>query len=138
MRIEPFESPQRSVQRQEAVKADSAPQPEAKPVDPVGFISPVIHVDSQAGVAILQYRDNATGEVTAQIPSETVVKRYRAGEAVAHPGQTASAPPPTGGETSAAPAPVSSGGGESGSGGGGGSSSGGDTGGGTGSESTGS
>lgn len=135
MRVEPFESPPRSVQRQEAAKADSAPQPEAKPADPVGFISPVIHVDSQAGVAILQYRDNATGEVTAQIPSETVVKRYRAGEAVAHPGQASSAPPPTGGETSAAPAPVSSSGGESG---GSGSSSGGDTGGGSGSESTGS
>lgn len=134
MRIEPFESPPRSVQRQEAVKADSAPQPDTKPADPVGFISPVIHVDSQAGVAILQYRDNTTGEVTAQIPSETVVKRYRAGEAVAHPGQASSAPPATGGETSAAPAPVSSSGGESGSG----SSGGGDTGGGTGSESTGS
>jgi hypothetical protein len=137
MKVEPFDSPPRTVQRQEAVKPDSAPQPEAKPAEQgLGFISPVIHVDSQAGVAILQYRDNATGDVTVQIPSEQVVQRYRQGEVVAHQGQQPSSPEQksttaTGGETSAAPAPApstqgeggSSGGGSTGSSGGGGGES---------------
>jgi hypothetical protein len=49
-----------------------------------GFISPVINVDTQSGVAVLQFRDDMSGEVTAQFPSETVVKKYREGEAIAH------------------------------------------------------
>lgn len=133
MRVEPFESPPRTVQRQEAAKPDSAQLPETKPNDPaLGYISPVIHVDSESGVAILQYRDNSTGDVTNQIPSETVVRRYREGEVVAHQGQqTAPAPEATsqtstGTQTSAAPTSVSSTGGE-----GGGSTDSGSTGGGS-------
>ncbi len=98
----------------------------------MGFISPVIHVDSEAGVAILQYRDKMSGDVTAQFPSETVVKRYREGEVVAHQGQSMSPEPKsgaTGGETSAAPAPATPTPGEGGGGssGGGGTSTGGGT-----------
>ncbi|TAN50371.1 MAG: hypothetical protein EPN26_10250 [Rhodospirillales bacterium] len=110
------------MQRQEAVKPDSAPQPEAKPAEPgLGYISPVIHVDSEAGVAILQYRDKLSGDVTVQFPSETVVKRYREGEVVAHHSQSGSSETKsgsTGGETSAASAPASPSSGEGGSGGG--------------------
>lgn len=118
MRVEPFESPPRTLQRQEAAKPDAAQQPQEKPNDPaLGYISPVIHVDSESGVAILQYRDNSTGDVTTQIPSETVVKRYREGEVVAHQGQSApeaTSQASTGTQTSGAPAPASSAGGESG------------------------
>lgn len=118
MRVEPFESPPRTVQRQEAAKPDSAQQQETKSADPaLGYISPVIHVDSESGVAILQFRDNATGDVTTQIPSEAVVKRYREGEVVAHHGQKSSeesAAPSSGAQTSSAPEPVSTAGGEGG------------------------
>ncbi len=122
MRVAPLDSPPRTVQRQEAVTPDSAPRPEAKPAEPgLGYISPVIHVDSEAGVAILQYRDKLSGDVTVQFPSETVVKRYREGEVVAHHGQSGSSEAKsgsTGGETSVAPAPASPSSGEGGSGGG--------------------
>ncbi len=97
------------------------PQPEAKHADAgLGYISPVIHVDSEAGVAILQYRDNSSGDVTAQFPSETVVKRYREGEVIAHQGQNTSSDSrvgSSGGETSAAPTPAPSTGDGGGSGG---------------------
>jgi hypothetical protein len=119
MKIASLDSPPVPVQRQEAVKHEAQPQPEAKPAEQgLGFISPVIHVDSQAGVAILQYRDSATGDVTSQIPSEKVVQRYREGEVVAHHGQSSSSgsPSATGGETTAAVAPTSSTQGEGGSG----------------------
>ena len=63
------------------------PVPEQPPRNdaPVqGFISPVINVDTQSGVAVLQFRDDQSGEVTVQFPSETVVRKYREGEVVAH------------------------------------------------------
>ena len=127
MKIAPLDSPPRTVQRQEAVKPDPMPQPEAKQADAgLGYISPVIHVDSEAGVAILQYRDSSSGDVTAQFPSETVVKRYREGEVIAHHGQNTSSDSRTGssgGETSAAPTPAPSTQGEGGGDSGGGTSS---------------
>ncbi|MDZ5649247.1 hypothetical protein [Nitrospirillum sp. BR 11828] len=41
------------------------------------YISPVVTYDSQAAIAITQFRDSVTGAVDYQIPSRQVVEQYR-------------------------------------------------------------
>ncbi|ASG22036.1 hypothetical protein [Nitrospirillum viridazoti] len=41
------------------------------------YISPVVTYDSQAAIAITQFRDSTTGAVDYQIPSRHVVEQYR-------------------------------------------------------------
>ncbi|WP_049973901.1 hypothetical protein [Azospirillum sp. B4] len=41
------------------------------------YISPVVTYDSQAAIAITQFRDSVTGAVDYQIPSRHVVEQYR-------------------------------------------------------------
>lgn len=41
------------------------------------YISPVVSYDSQAAIAITQFRDSVTGTVDYQIPSRQVVEQYR-------------------------------------------------------------
>ncbi|MFY8095043.1 MAG: hypothetical protein ACOVN0_16310 [Niveispirillum sp.] len=41
------------------------------------FISPVVQYDSDAAVAILQFRDGGSGDVEAQYPSKQVVREYQ-------------------------------------------------------------
>jgi hypothetical protein len=87
--------------------------PESKPTTKteLGYISPVIRVDNEAGVALLQFRDGQSGEVTNQIPSENVVRMYRQGQKVVESaaGQTniqQAAKPVNGGSEGGAPAPA--------------------------------
>lgn len=45
---------------------------------PVGiYISPVVHYDQAAKVAVILFRDGDTGETKDQIPAEKVVEQYR-------------------------------------------------------------
>jgi hypothetical protein len=105
---------------QPATRVQPAEKPEAPQEEPhrnespsQGYISPVINVDTQSGVAVLQFRDDQSGEVTAQFPSETVVRRYREGEVIAHGGAQAAKSGPEAGVTPPAPAAEApSGGGE--------------------------
>lgn len=55
---------------QDASKASSAGQ----------YISPVIKVDNNSGLAILQVRNGQTGETEQQYPSNKVVREYSARE----------------------------------------------------------
>lgn len=41
------------------------------------FISPVVQYDSDAAVAILQFRDGGSGDVETQYPSKQVVREYQ-------------------------------------------------------------
>lgn len=41
------------------------------------YLSPVIRIDTESGLVLLQYRDKATGDARDQIPSENVVRQYR-------------------------------------------------------------
>ncbi|MCC7167924.1 MAG: hypothetical protein IT565_10160, partial [Rhodospirillales bacterium] len=72
MRItSPTEALQTPVTRVKEAATTDTPQdrpPEQAPKGQ-GYISPIIHVDSNAGVAVLQFRDDSTGEVTQQFPS---------------------------------------------------------------------
>jgi len=53
------------------------------------FFSPVISYDMLAKIPVMVFRDPETGEVSQQIPSERVVKSYRAREMKApSPGET--------------------------------------------------
>lgn len=74
-------------------EAATADTPQDRPPEQApkgqGYISPIIHVDSNAGVAVLQFRDDSTGEVTQQFPSERVVREYQHGEKIAHGEKTA-------------------------------------------------
>ncbi|MBI4967045.1 MAG: hypothetical protein HZC25_02900 [Rhodospirillales bacterium] len=74
-------------------EAATTDTPQDRPPDQApkgqGYISPIIHVDSNAGVAVLQFRDDSTGEVTQQFPSERVVREYQHGEKIAHGEKTA-------------------------------------------------
>ena len=51
--------------------AAGATSPDAAP-----FISPVMNFNYQAGIAVLEFRDASTGEVTDQFPSKKVVQEY--------------------------------------------------------------
>lgn len=41
------------------------------------YISPILHYDNAARIAVLAFRDHQTGEVTNQFPPEKVVAEYR-------------------------------------------------------------
>jgi hypothetical protein len=41
-----------------------------------GFVSPVINVDAETGVAVLTFRDTTTGNETYQIPPKTALAEY--------------------------------------------------------------
>ncbi|MBB6252190.1 hypothetical protein [Nitrospirillum iridis] len=41
------------------------------------YISPVVNYDSQAAIAVTEFRDSVTGAVDYQIPSRQVVEQYR-------------------------------------------------------------
>jgi hypothetical protein len=40
------------------------------------FVSPVVRLDYDSGLAVLQYRSSETGEVRSQYPAKEVVRRY--------------------------------------------------------------
>ncbi len=44
----------------------------------VRFMSPIIDIDPEAGLALLKVRDTESGEVEFQVPAERAVKEYRA------------------------------------------------------------
>ena len=46
------------------------------------FISPSVRVDSAAGVTILEFRDELSGDVLNQVPSEAQLRAYRKNQAV--------------------------------------------------------
>lgn len=76
----------------------------ARPVTPVApaFFNPRFSFDRELGLLIMQVRDDATGEVLTQFPSEKVVKEYRRQQSNASGDSQA----PANDEESAAPAAV--------------------------------
>lgn len=63
-----------------AVQAGSATQAQsAQPVTPVApaYFNPRFSFDRELSLIIMQVRDDATGEVVTQFPSETIVREYR-------------------------------------------------------------
>jgi len=63
-----------------AVQADSVAQAQsARPVTPAAptYFNPRFSFDRELGLMIMQVRDDATGEVVTQFPSETIVREYR-------------------------------------------------------------
>lgn len=46
------------------------------------YYSPVLRIDTNSQTVILQYRDNTTGEVQVQYPSEKQVKSYAAAQSL--------------------------------------------------------
>lgn len=57
--------------RAEAPAAEAAPQPVAQVEN---HMSPMIHVDTESGLATLQFRDRQTGEVQDEVPNPRRVK----------------------------------------------------------------
>jgi hypothetical protein len=85
-----------------AVQAGSAAQAQsAQPVTPAAptYFNPRFSFDRELGLMIMQVRDDTTGEVVTQFPSETIVREYRrqqthetrqsAGEKTTNPAVTA-------------------------------------------------
>lgn len=63
----------------------------------IRFISPVVQLDAEAGLAVLRVRDTENGDVKMQIPAERVVREYRssqAAEAERAPAQDTNTAPP--------------------------------------------
>ena len=62
----------------------------------VRYLSPVIEIDAEAGLALLQVRDVENGNVRFQLPPERVVREYKSVEAATNPSRETSrdAPPP--------------------------------------------
>jgi len=52
-------------------------QPTLTPVSELRYLSPTLHYDRDAGVAVLVIRDSASGVVENQYPSEKVVREYQ-------------------------------------------------------------
>ena len=72
----------------------------------VRYLSPVIEIDAEAGLALLQVRDVENGNVRFQLPPERVVREYKAVEAATAPAkEPARAPeaPASAAEAAAAP-----------------------------------
>ncbi|WP_147385585.1 flagellar protein FlaG [Oleomonas cavernae] len=62
------------------MQAGSATQAQsAQPVSPAAptYFNPRFSFDRELGLMIMQVRDDATGEVVTQFPSETIVREYR-------------------------------------------------------------
>ena len=51
---------------------------QAAPSEVPRYLSPVIRLDDQSGLALIQYRNGATGQTEAQIPAASVVREYQA------------------------------------------------------------
>lgn len=51
----------------------------------IRFISPVVQLDAEAGLAVLRVRDTESGDVKIQIPAERVVREYRSSGQTAEP-----------------------------------------------------
>lgn len=68
----------------------------------IRFISPVVQLDAEAGLAVLRVRDTENGDIKIQIPAERVVREYRS------TGQAAEAERAPVEETNTAPPAVSS------------------------------
>ncbi len=47
----------------------------------IRYISPVVQLDPEAGLAVLRMRDTESGDVRVQIPAEKVVREYRSNQA---------------------------------------------------------
>ena len=75
--------------------AVAAPVHEAKAApEAQAFVSPIVRIDAQTGLALTIIRDNADGNTIAQYPSKQVVQEYdRAAK---------TATPPSGGEGTSA------------------------------------
>lgn len=43
----------------------------------IRYVSPVVRLDPEAGLAVLRVRDTSSGDVKMQIPAERVVREYR-------------------------------------------------------------
>ncbi len=65
---EPIGRAESSERQPSIIRATTAPAP---------VTSPVLRYDQAAGLAVLKFVDDETGEVTTQIPSERVVELYR-------------------------------------------------------------
>ncbi len=60
-----------------AAAAEVTTPPQSVRAAQLPFISPVVQYDSDAAVAILQFRDGGSGDVEAQYPSKQVVREYQ-------------------------------------------------------------
>lgn len=95
-----------------AARVESAPSEAPRSVQ-LPYISPVLSYDSDAAIAVLQFRNSESGDVETQYPSERVVREYqlrgrdKMGAALdtAQDRATASSPGDTD-ATGSAPAPV--------------------------------
>ncbi|TAN59397.1 MAG: hypothetical protein EPN20_15145 [Magnetospirillum sp.] len=89
-----------------AQPASHGPTGEVVSTEAAPFISPVVNFNYQAGIAVLEFRDGSTGEVTEQFPSKKVVQEYIRHGAVS---QDVTAQAPSSGEHVAAPSPTGDG-----------------------------
>ena len=67
------------------------------------YLSPVIRIDTESGLVLLQYRDKSTGDQRDQIPSENVVRQYRSRVVETHRAQLAKALAPVSSAPAAQP-----------------------------------
>lgn len=66
-------------------EAEPAPKPANSNSSQVRYLSPVIEIDAEAGLALLQVRDVENGNVRFQLPPERVVREYKSTEAATNP-----------------------------------------------------
>lgn len=59
----------------------------------IRYISPVVQLDPEAGLAVLRMRDTENGDVRVQIPAEKVVREYRSNQAAEVAADRAAAEP---------------------------------------------
>lgn len=64
---------------------EPAPKPANSNASQVRYLSPVIEIDAEAGLALLQVRDVENGNVRFQLPPERVVREYKSAEAATNP-----------------------------------------------------
>lgn len=67
------------------------------------YLSPVIRIDTESGLVLLQYRDKSTGDQRDQIPSENVVRQYRSRAVETHRAELAKALAPVSSAPAAQP-----------------------------------
>jgi hypothetical protein len=60
------------------IVAPQGPAPTPPASAQVRFLSPIIDIDPEAGLAVLKVRDVESGDVQFQLPPERVVKEYTA------------------------------------------------------------
>jgi hypothetical protein len=64
-----------------SVKPSLEPRQESAGPAQVRYLSPVISIDPEAGLALLQVRNAESGDVRFQLPPEHVVREYKSTEA---------------------------------------------------------